>query len=175
MRMNLPVSANEYVYPDGLTLVSTTDLKSRITYCNPAFIEVSGYEREELLGQPHNMIRHPDMPAEAFRDMWETIALGLPWSGMVKNRRKNGDHYWVLANVTPSVDAQGNTLGYYSVRRKPNPKATTVIAGLYRDMLEAETRVGSRDAIEASSQILHQFLKSKGQTYEQAVLSLQSL
>src|SRR5256885_17045710 len=76
MRVNLPVSTREYSFPKGQTLVSTTDLKGRILYCNPMFIEVSGYEREDLLGQPHNMIRHPDMPEEAFRDMWETISAG---------------------------------------------------------------------------------------------------
>src|SRR2546427_512588 len=104
MRVNLPVSTREYSFPKGQTLVSTTDLKGRILYCNPMFIEVSGYEREDLLGQPHNMIRHPDMPEEAFRDMWETISAGLPWSAPVKNRRKNGDFYWVMANVTRSEE-----------------------------------------------------------------------
>ncbi len=133
MRMNLPVSANEYVYPDGLTLVSTTDLKSRITYCNPAFIEVSGYEREELLGQPHNMIRHPDMPAEAFRDMWTTIQSGQPWSAMVKNRRKNGDYYWVVANVTP-IQSDGHVSGYMSVRTKPTREQVQAAETLYARM-----------------------------------------
>jgi aerotaxis receptor len=104
MRNNLPVTQHEYRFPAGATLVSTTDLQGRILYCNPSFIEVSGYEKHELLGQPHNLIRHPDMPAEAFRDMWQTIQSGLPWSALVKNRRKNGDHYWVQANVTPLMD-----------------------------------------------------------------------
>ncbi|MFD0669804.1 methyl-accepting chemotaxis protein [Ramlibacter sp. MAHUQ-53] len=139
MRQNLPVSGNEYVYPDGLTLVSTTDLKSRITYCNPAFIEVSGYEREELLGQPHNMIRHPDMPAEAFRDLWATIQSGKPWSAMVKNRRKNGDHYWVVANVTP-IQSDGHVSGYMSVRTKPTREQVQAAEALYARMRgEAET------------------------------------
>ena len=80
MKLNLPVTANEYELAEGQTLVSTTDLQSHITYCNAAFIAVSGYEREELLGQPHNMVRHPDMPPEAFRDMWESIRAGRPWS-----------------------------------------------------------------------------------------------
>lgn len=101
MRKNYPVSSSEHIVPDNEMLVSTTDLKSRITYCNPAFIRVSGYTKDELLGQPHNLIRHPDMPEEAFRDMWQTIQGGLPWSGMVKNRRQDGDFYWVMANVTP--------------------------------------------------------------------------
>lgn len=115
MRTNLPVSTQEYPFPRGQTLVSTTDLKGRILYCNPSFIEVSGYEREELLGQPHNIVRHPDMPEEAYRDMWQTIASGQPWSAPVKNRRKDGDFYWVMANVTPLMDGDQPS-GYMSVR-----------------------------------------------------------
>jgi aerotaxis receptor len=88
MRYNGPVTGQEYVLHDGTMLVSTTDLKSRTTYCNVAFTRVSGYSRKELLGQPHNLIRHPDMPAEAFRDLWATLQEGIPWSGMVKNRRR---------------------------------------------------------------------------------------
>ena len=115
MRVNLPVSGQEFPFPKGQTLVSTTDTKGRILYCNEIFIEVSGYEKEELLGQPHNIVRHPDMPEEAYRDMWETIASGRPWSAPVKNRRKNGDHYWVVANATPLLE-NGKPTGYMSVR-----------------------------------------------------------
>ena len=104
MRLNLPVTQQEFEFPDSVTLVSTTDLQGRITYCNPAFIAVSGYAREELVGELHNLIRHPDMPAEAFRDMWDTLQQGRPWTGIVKNRRKNGDHYWVQANATPVME-----------------------------------------------------------------------
>ena len=90
MRLNHPVNAVEFAFPPGESLVSTTDLKGRILYCNPAFVAVSGFDKDELLGQPHNLIRHPDMPEEAFRDMWQTIASGQPWSAAVKNRRKDG-------------------------------------------------------------------------------------
>ncbi|HET7793959.1 MAG TPA: methyl-accepting chemotaxis protein, partial [Rhizobacter sp.] len=116
--------------------MSTTDLKGRITYCNPAFIEASGYAREELLGKPHNLIRHPDMPAEAFRDMWATIASGRPWSALVKNRRKNGDHYWVRANVTPLMEGDA-PIGYMSVRSVPDRQAVAAAEALYRRMNEA--------------------------------------
>ena len=92
MRVNLPVVAREYPFPAGETLVSTTDLQGRILYCNRMFVEVSGYAKEELLGQPHNIVRHPDMPEEAYRDMWETIGKGIPWSAPVKNRRKDGTY-----------------------------------------------------------------------------------
>jgi aerotaxis receptor len=133
--MNLPVTQQNYPLPASQTLVSVTDLKGRITYCNPAFIEVSGYSREELLGQPHNMIRHPDMPAEAFRDMWDTVQSGLPWTGIVKNRRKNGDHYWVRANATPMMDGDRIT-GYLSVRTVPSVAEIDASQALYDRMRE---------------------------------------
>ena len=133
MRHNLPVVDHEYIVPDGSTLVSSTDLKGRILYCNPSFVQVSGYEKHELLGQPHNMIRHPDMPEEAFRDMWATIQGGLPWSGAVKNRRKDGSNYWVLANVTPLMGADGPT-GYMSVRTKASREQTRCAESLYATM-----------------------------------------
>jgi aerotaxis receptor len=133
MRNNLPVTQHEYRFPAGATLVSTTDLQGRILYCNPSFIEVSGYEKHELLGQPHNLIRHPDMPAEAFRDMWQTIQSGLPWSALVKNRRKNGDHYWVQANVTPLMDG-GRPVGFMSVRTCPSREQVAATEALYAGM-----------------------------------------
>jgi aerotaxis receptor len=140
MRNNLPVTQRDFPFPTGETLVSTTDLQGRILYCNAAFVEVSGFERDELLGQPHNMIRHPDMPEEAFRDMWETIQHGHPWSAMVKNRRKNGDHYWVVANVTPLLDAQGAPTGYMSVRTQPSADAVASAESLYRRLRDEAAR-----------------------------------
>jgi aerotaxis receptor len=133
MRTNLPVTNQEFVIPEGVTLVSTTDLQSRITYCNPAFVAVSGFEREELIGQPHNLVRHPDMPTEAFRDMWTTLASGSPWSALVKNRRKNGDHYWVVANATPVME-NGQAVGYMSVRTKPTREQVQSAEALYARM-----------------------------------------
>jgi len=133
MRLNLPVTHREFPYPAGESLVSTTDLKGRITHCNPAFVHVSGYAKAELLGQPHNMIRHPDMPEEAFRDMWATIASGKPWSAPVKNRRADGDHYWVMANVTPLVEA-GRAVGYMSVRTEASRAQIDAAEALYARM-----------------------------------------
>ncbi|MBY0240569.1 MAG: PAS domain-containing protein [Burkholderiaceae bacterium] len=118
MRSNLPVTLQEQVLHDGRTIVSTTDLKGRIQYANPYFVEISGFTEEELLGAPQNILRHPDMPVEAFADMWNTIKAGMPWTGMVKNRCKNGDYYWVQANVTPVIE-NGAMVGYMSVRTKP--------------------------------------------------------
>lgn len=148
MRTNLPITQREYAFPAGQALVSTTDLQGRILYCNPAFIEVSGYIREELLGQPHNMIRHPDMPEEAFRDMWQTIESGQPWSGLVKNRRKNGDHYWVMANVTPLLDGD-RPVGYMSVRTLPDRQQVSEAETLYARMREAVSRGGGGPRLQA--------------------------
>jgi aerotaxis receptor len=151
MRNNGPVTQHEYALQPGQTLVSTTDLKSRIVYCNPSFVEVSGYEREELIGQPHNMIRHPDMPQEAFRDMWATIQGGQPWSGLVKNRRKNGDHYWVQANVTPVLDG-GRITGFMSVRTVPTREQVAGAEALYARMRE-EAASGRRVHVLASGEL----------------------
>ena len=142
MRLNLPVLDQEFAFPAGATLVSTTDLKGRITYCNPAFVAVSGYTHAELMGQPHNMIRHPDMPEEAFRDMWATIAAGMPWTAAVKNRRKDGSHYWVQANVTPLMDGD-QPVGYMSVRTEPSREQVQAAERLYATM-RAERDAGRR-------------------------------
>jgi len=133
MRKNLPVTNSEYVLIDGKTIVSTTDLRGNITYANRYFIEVSGFSEQELIGAPQNILRHPDMPVEAYADLWATIKLGLPWSGMVKNRCANGDFYWVLANVTPVIE-NGATTGYMSVRTKPTREQINQAAQLYKDI-----------------------------------------
>jgi len=138
MRNNQPVTGKAYYFPSDQTLVSVTDLKGRITYCNNNFVEVSGFSREELLGQPHNMVRHPDMPAEAFRDMWDTIAGGSPWTALVKNRRSNGDHYWVRANATP-VRSGEHIVGFLSVRSAPSDEEVSQAEHLYSTMRKEAT------------------------------------
>ncbi|MDE1180322.1 PAS domain-containing methyl-accepting chemotaxis protein [Paraburkholderia sp.] len=135
MRNNQPVSQQEYEYSSAQMLVSATDLTGRIQYCNPAFIAVSGFSKEELIGQPHNVIRHPDMPREAFADLWNTVREGRPWTALVKNRRKNGDHYWVRANVTPVVE-RGTVVGYLSVRVKPSRDEVRHADALYAQLRE---------------------------------------
>ncbi|GHA84586.1 methyl-accepting chemotaxis protein [Modicisalibacter luteus] len=117
MQNNQPVTHREYVIDDDSYLISRTDLKGRITYANPAFIEVSGFSHEELVGAPHSIVRHPDMPEAAFADLWQTLEAGKSWEGLVKNRRKDGDHYWVHASVTPIFEG-GEIQGYASVRVK---------------------------------------------------------
>jgi len=129
------VTQHEHRFDPGWTLQSTTDEAGHIRYANAAFIEVSGYNNEELYAQPHRLVRHPDMPAEAFSDMWRTIRRGLSWTALVKNRRKNGDHYWVRANATPMV-RDGRTVGYISVRIAPDTQEVAQAEQVYRRFIE---------------------------------------
>ena len=135
MRNNGYVSQTNYpIEPDDF-LISRTDINGYITYANPRFIEVSGFDIEELMNEPHNVVRHPDMPPEVYRDMWSTLREGLSWQGYVKNRRKNGDHYWVHANVVPVVD-RGELQGYASLRSYAGEEKARYFDHLYRQMRE---------------------------------------
>jgi methyl-accepting chemotaxis protein/aerotaxis receptor len=118
MRVNEPITDHEIPVPEGEPLVSRTDRDSHIVFANHVFVEISGFTEHELIGSPHNIVRHPDMPAQAFANLWATIKAGRPWNGLVKNRAKNGDFYWVRANVTPVVE-NGEVTGYISIRSKP--------------------------------------------------------
>lgn len=129
------VTQNEYPLDDDTTLMSTTDLHSYMTHTNDTFVQVSGYSLQELIGQPHNLVRHPDMPKAAFADMWYTLQKGEPWSGIVKNRRKNGDHYWVRANAVPMV-RQGQMTGYMSIRTRATAEEIAAVEPLYKALNE---------------------------------------
>ena len=133
------VTQCEYPLQDDTTLMSTTDLHSYITQANDTFVQVSGYTLAELSGQPHNQVRHPDMPKAAFADMWYTLQQGEPWSGIVKNRRKNGDHYWVRANAVPMV-RNGQTTGYMSIRVKATPEEIAAVEPLYKALNEGRCK-----------------------------------
>ncbi|MCA1908084.1 MAG: methyl-accepting chemotaxis protein [Magnetospirillum sp.] len=135
MRINEPITAREVMMKDGEMLVSRTDSGGRITFVNQAFIDISGFTRDELVGQPHNLVRHPHMPKEAFADLWATIKAGKPWEGFVKNRCKNGDFYWVRANVTPVME-NGQVSGYVSIRSKPSRTQVAAAEALYKDFRE---------------------------------------
>lgn len=139
MRNNQPVSQNEFAIADNATLMSTTDPQSRINYANAAFIHASGFTQEELDHQPHNLVRHPDMPPEAFADLWATLKAGEPWSALVKNRRKNGDFYWVRANAVPIV-RDGVTKGYMSVRTKADRQQIEQAEALYSAMRQGQAK-----------------------------------
>ena len=134
MRQNLPITQNEFLFPAQKRLISATDLKGQITYCNDAFVEVSGYTRDELIRAPHNLIRHPDVPSGIFAHLWSALKQGESWMGIVKNRRKNGDFYWVSAYVTPILDEQQAIIGYESVRTKPTLEQVQRAQVLYARM-----------------------------------------
>lgn len=138
MRKNLPITNNEKTFPQSQKLISATDLKGKILHCNDAFVEVSGFTRDELIGQPHNIVRHPDMPPAAYENMWSHLKSGSPWMGLVKNRRKNGDFYWVSAYVTP-VTQNGDVVGYESVRSCPAREDVVRAEKLYADMRRGKT------------------------------------
>ncbi len=133
MRKNLPVTDREKKFGSATKLISVTDTEGTILECNDAFVEVSGFEKHELIGQPHNMVRHPDMPPEAYKKMWHYLKSGKPWMGLVKNRCKNGDYYWVDAYVTP-VTQNGRIIGYESVRSCPSSQDVERATKLYSDI-----------------------------------------
>lgn len=140
MRVNMPVTNVEREFRDGEWIVSKTNLKGVITYVNPYFCDISNFSEKESLKQAHNFIRHPDMPPEAFEDLWDTLKKGRPWTGMVKNRCKNGDHYWVVANATP-LRENGQAVGYMSVRTKPTRAQVDAAAKLYQEMRDGKAKV----------------------------------
>ncbi|MDX1458510.1 MAG: PAS domain-containing methyl-accepting chemotaxis protein [Marinobacter sp.] len=142
MRKNLPVTQNEIRMREEGRLITTTNLKGVISYCNDEFVEISGFSRDELVGQAHNIIRHPDMPSPVFKGMWDTISAGKPWMGVVKNRAKNGDHYWVSAYVTPIWEG-GQMVGYESVRTAPTRDQVQRAEALYRRFNAGKQSVGA--------------------------------
>lgn len=136
--MKRPAPVNEEVFFDGRTLISETDTKGIITFVNRKFVEMSGYAKEEALGQPHSLLRHPDMPKAAFEEMWRILQTGKMWEGYVKNLRKDGKFYWVIVNIIPKYDEDSNIIGYTASRKIPNRDMINKIALQYKDMLEKE-------------------------------------
>jgi aerotaxis receptor len=141
MKKNFPITQHERTYDSGEQLISATDLAGVITYSNPIFAEVAGFSQEELVGKSHNIVRHPDMPQAAFSDLWQTVQNGKAWMGIVKNRCKNGDYYWVDAYVTP-VYVDGKVVGYESVRVKPKAEDVTRANALYGKLGPAASEHG---------------------------------
>ncbi|ATX78944.1 methyl-accepting chemotaxis sensory transducer with Pas/Pac sensor [Mariprofundus aestuarium] len=141
MKKNLPVTDHE-ISLDSRIVASKTDLKGRITYVNQAFVDISGYSREELIGQAHNLVRHPDMPPSAFADLWETIQAGRPWTGFVKNRAKNGDYYWVKADASPEYK-DGEISGYISIRTEPTRSEIETLGDIYKKVWKGEVTLPS--------------------------------
>ncbi len=163
----------EKTFRDDQIIVSKTDSRGVLTYVNELFIELSGYSEPELLGQPHNIIRHPDMPRSVFKLLWDRISGGNEIFAYVINMSADGAHYWVLAHVTPTTDASGRIVGYHSNRRTASRSALDRIKPLYAALLAEEQRQSSTPAaIEASTALLTQTLTDLGLTYDQFVWSL---
>ncbi|QEL57078.1 PAS domain-containing protein [Chromobacterium paludis] len=153
-------------------IVSKTDPSGHITYANRVFMRISGYAEHQLLGKPHNIIRHPDMPRGAYRLMWQTLQGGHEFFALVKNATADGNYYWVLANVTPDYDLYGKLQGYYSVRRPPSRSAIAAIESIYAEMRKIEAAHGKAAAPDASRDWLLALLQEKGCSYQDFILGL---
>jgi aerotaxis receptor len=148
MRSNLPVTNTEYVLKDHETPTSKTDIHGKITFVNRDFVNISGFSEDELIGSPQNIVRHPDMPSEAYADLWRTIRSGKAWTGLVKNRCKNGDYYWVEANVAPMIE-NNQIVGYTSVRNKPSREQVQAAESAYRAIKAGDTTLEIREGAAA--------------------------
>lgn len=163
----------ERFFPEDEVIVSKTDLKGRITYANHVFLKIAGYREAEILGQPHSIIRHPDMPRCVFKLLWDTLEARQEIFAYVKNMAKNGDHYWVFAHVTPTFDEQGRVMGFHSSRRVPERKHVDLFADVYRQLLSEERRhVDWRSGMEAAGRTLRELIRAKGMDYEEFIFSL---
>ncbi|MGE5313513.1 MAG: PAS domain-containing protein [Acidobacteriota bacterium] len=153
-------------------IVSKTDLKGRITYCNKIFIEFSKYSADELIGVQHNIVRHPFMPRSVFKMLWDTIQNRGEIFAYILNMAKDGSGYWVFANVAESTDETGRPIAYYSVRRKPKAAGVKAVTEIYREMTEIERRVGTKDGMAASAEFFKSIYGKGGMTYEEFVHTL---
>ena len=124
----------------GRPIISKTDLKGIITFVNSAFCKLAGYDKSELVGKPHSIVRHPDMPKAAFKELWDTIERNETWRGFVKNLRKDGKYYWVEATIQPVIDDNGNKIGYISARKEVHPSDKEKYSNLYKEMKEKEEK-----------------------------------
>ena len=167
------LTGRERTFSPDTFIVSKTDKKGIITYANDVFLEIADYQLHEVIGKPHNMIRHPGMPRCIFKTLWDQIGQSREIFAYVVNRTKFGDHYWVLAHVTPSFDAHGNIVGYHSNRRAPKPETIKTIEPFYRKLRSIEDSAGNvRDGIELSSKELHNWIQDNGGNYDELILSL---
>lgn len=165
-------TGKERFFPENEIIVSKTDLKGTITYANKLFLDIADYSLADVMKQPHNMIRSPSMPRSVFKFMWERIQAGHEIFAYVVNNAKNGDHYWVLAHVTPSLDSNGRVQGYHSNRRVPRRDAVSAVQGLYNQLLKLEENGSPKEGLAASEAMLHDFLKQKGVDYDRFIHSL---
>lgn len=174
MKAVITPTDTERFFDDNEIIVSKTDLKGRMTYVNETFCKIADYTEGELIGQPHSLIRHPDMPRAVFKLLWDTIQDGREIFAYVKNMAKSGDYYWVLAHVTPSYDASHKVIGYHSNRRVPDRAIVrNTIAPLYADILREEKQHrNGQQALASSFEALVNFVKAKNTTYDALIFSL---
>lgn len=173
MKSRITPSGLESRFQDEELIVTKTDITGRLTYCNTVFIRMSGFSETELVGQPHSIIRHPDMPRAVFKMMWETIVRGEEIFAYVVNLAKNGDHYWVLAHITPSFDAAGKISGYHSNRRVPQRTAVDRTIQIYRDLRRIEGSGGDRKAsLQESVSSIGALISKSGGSFNEFVLAL---
>jgi PAS domain S-box-containing protein len=167
-----PTGVERTFSPDEL-IVSKTDPRGVITYANDVFLRVSGYTMDEVVGRPHNLIRHPEMPRAVFQLLWDTLAARRELFAYINNLAADGAHYWVLAHVTPSFGPNGTVIGYHSSRRKPSPRAVEKVRPLYKRLLAEERRhPHAKAAVAASSQLLADIIAEQGGSYEDLVWSI---
>ncbi|MCU1441754.1 MAG: putative sensor domain for methyl-accepting chemotaxis sensory transducer [Rhodoglobus sp.] len=176
MSHSITPSGREVFFPASELIVSKTDLKGRLTYANRLFCTLAGYSEAQLLGQPHSIVRHPDMPRSVFKLLWDAIEGRREIFAYVKNMAKNGDHYWVFAHVTPSFAADGAIAGYHSNRRTPDRDIVrNAIVPLYAELLAAERRhANGKDAVAAGHKALVDFVASQKVSYDELMFSLKS-
>lgn len=173
MKKDVYLSGKEREMKDGDIIVSKTNLKGHVTYGNRTFCDIADYVVAEVMGAPHSILRHPDMPRCVFKLLWDTIESGKEIFAYVLNLAKNGDHYWVFAHVTPSYDEKGSVQGYHSNRRKPNSAAVERVKGLYKILLDEEKKAPDRKVgMQNAYNLLLKILKDKGVSYEEFILSL---
>lgn len=168
-------TGKEIFFPENEFIVSKTDLKGKITYTNILFEKMSGYSRDEILGQPHNLIRHPDMPHCIFKLFWDTLQQKKEIFAYVMNMHRSGDHYWVLAHVVPTYDLMGNHVGYHSSRRSPNRQVVKQMQSYYRDLNNIERKHSNVKAgMQAALDSFNDLLKEQGKSYAEYIFSLNS-
>lgn len=169
-RQKIQPTGKEQFFGEDEIIVSKTDLQGKITYANNIFLKVSGFTEEEVIGMPHSMIRHPDMPRVVFKLLWDSIQAGNEIFAYVKNICKNGDHYWVLAHVTPTFNESGSIIGYHSNRRVPEKDSLAAIKKLYDQLLAEEGRSGDRrSGLEASDAMLQSMLAEHDKEYSEFI------
>ncbi|HCR85902.1 MAG TPA: chemotaxis protein [Alphaproteobacteria bacterium] len=173
MKKDLFLTGKQRDMKDGDIIVSKTNLKGHVVYGNDVFCDIAGYTVSEIMGTPHSFLRHPDMPRCVFKLLWDSIQAGKEIFAYVVNRAKNGDHYWVMAHVTPSFDPTGNIIGYHSNRRKPSNSAINAISSLYKTLKQVESNSANpKDGMQAGYEHLIKILNEKNISYDEFILSI---